>query len=179
MEEQFIIPLIGSPDVTIVDIAGGSISGYLINSTGSPINSTVALLDENSTHSDATSECSDSGFAPCLLVPDEDGFFQFGPIVPGNYTAQTDVDGDGFPELSEDYVFNPEMNIEYEFPSPVPDTSDITFTLTENGNLVPDLDVTLRLKNGTGDPAFVEYDNESGHYRACLLYTSPSPRDRG
>ena len=168
LEEQFIIPLIGSPDVTIVDIAGGSISGYLINSTGSPINSTVALLDENSTHSDATSECSDSGFAPCLLVPDEDGFFQFGPIVPGNYTAQTDVDGDGFPELSEDYVFNPEMNIEYEFPSPVPDTSDITFTLTENGNLVPDLDVTLRLKNGTGDAAFVEYDNESGYYRAEL-----------
>ena len=168
LEEQFIIPLIGSPDVTIVDIAGGSISGYLINSTGSPINSTVALLDENSTHSDATSECSDSGFAPCLLVPDEDGFFQFGPIVPGNYTAQTDVDGDGFPELSEDYIFNPEMNIEYEFPSPVPDTSDLTFTLTENGNLVPDLDVTLRLKNGTGDPAFVEYDNESGHYRAEL-----------
>ncbi|HIH56511.1 MAG TPA: hypothetical protein HA288_04560, partial [Candidatus Thalassarchaeum sp.] len=160
--------MIGSPDVTIVDIAGGSISGYLINSTGSPINSTVALLDENSTHSDATSECSDSGFAPCLLVPDEDGFFQFGPIVPGNYTAQTDVDGDGFPELSEDYIFNPEMNIEYEFPSPVPDTSDLTFTLTENGNLVPDLDVTLRLKNGTGDPAFVEYDNESGHYRAEL-----------
>ncbi|MEE3315766.1 MAG: STT3 domain-containing protein, partial [Candidatus Thermoplasmatota archaeon] len=168
LEEQFIIPLIGSPDVTTVDIAGGAISGYLVNSTGSSINSTVALLDENSTHSDATSECSDSGFAPCLLVPDEDGFFQFGPIVPGNYTAQTDVDSDGFPELSEDYIFDPEIDIEYEFPSPVPETSDLTFTLTESGNPVPDLDVTLRLKNGTGDAAFVEYDNESGHYRAEL-----------
>ncbi|MEC9001129.1 MAG: STT3 domain-containing protein, partial [Candidatus Thermoplasmatota archaeon] len=168
LEEQFIIPLIGSPDVTTVNIAGGAISGYLVNSTGSSINSTVALLDENSTHSDATSECSDSGFAPCLLVPDEDGFFQFGPIVPGNYTAQTDVDSDGFPELSEDYIFDPEIDIEYEFPSPVPETSDLTFTLTESGNPVPDLDVTLRLKNGTGDAAFVEYDNESGHYRAEL-----------
>ena len=168
LEEQFIIPLIGSPDVTTVDIAGGAISGYLVNSTGSSINSTVTLLDENSTRSDATSECSDSGFAPCLLVPDEDGFFQFGPIVPGNYTALTDVDEDGFPEISEDYIFSPEIDIEYEFPSPVPETSDLTFTLIESGNAVPDLDVTLRLKNGTGDTAFVEYDNESGHYSAEL-----------
>ena len=168
LEEQFIIPLIGSPEVTTVDIAGGSISGYLVNSTGSPINSTVALLDDNSSHSDATEECANSGTAPCLLVPGDDGFFQFGPIVPGNYTAQTDIDGDGFPELSEDYIFNPEIDLEVEFPSPVPETSDLTFILLESGNEVPDLDVTLRLKNGTGDAAIVEYDNESGHYRAEL-----------
>ena len=132
LEEQFIIPLIGSPEVTTVDIAGGSISGYLVNSTGSPINSTVALLDDNSSHSDATEECANSGTAPCLLVPGDEGFFQFGPIVPGNYTAQTDIDGDGFPELSEDYIFNPEIDLEVEFPSPVPETSDLTFILLES-----------------------------------------------
>ena len=113
-------------------------------------------------------ECSEIGLAPCILVPNEDGFFQYGPIVPGNYTAQTDVDGDGFAEISEEYIFDPEIDVEYEFPSPVPETSDLTFTLTENGNSVPDLDVTLRLKNGTGDAAYVEYDNESGQYRAEL-----------
>ena len=168
LEEQFIIPLIGSPDVTTIDIAGGSISGYLVNTTGSPINSTIALFGEDSTHSDAILECSEIGLAPCILVPNEDGFFQYGPIVPGNYTAQTDVDGDGFAEISEEYIFDPEIDVEYEFPSPVPETSDLTFTLTENGNSVPDLDVTLRLKNGTGDAAYVEYDNESGQYRAEL-----------
>ena len=170
LEETFIIPLIGNPEVTTVRISGGSISGYLVNSTGSPINESIALLKEGATPADASEICGESDSTSCLLIPDADGFFEFGPIIPGNYTAQTDIDGDGFPELSEDYVFEPALDLSVEFPSPVPDKSDLTFTLVENGNEVRNLNLSMRLKNGTGEPAIVEFDNQSGHYLAELAH---------
>ena len=170
LDEKFSIPLIGSPEVTTVQISGGSISGYLVNTSGSPIDSHVTILEEGDTPTETIGECDGADSAPCMIFPDDDGFFEFGPIAPGNYTAETDVDGDGFPEISENYVFESASDFDAQFPSPVPEKSDLTFTLFENGAEVADLNVTLRLKNGTGDPARVDFDNDSGVYRAELSH---------
>ena len=87
------------------------------------------LLDNASEPADAIIDCQETGAAPCLIIPDEVGAFEFGPIIPGNYTAQIDLDGDGFPEISADYVFLAEFDAAMVFPSPVPETSDLTFRL--------------------------------------------------
>ena len=170
LDEQFTIPLIGNPDVTTVQVSGGSISGNLVDASGQFVNNTVFLLDEGSGPSDATIECAVSALAPCFIHTDQYGFFEFGPIVPGNYTAEIDLDSDGFPEISQDYEFKSDTHQEVTFPSPVPETSDLTFTLVHDGTSLHDLDVTLRLKNGTGDPARVEFDNSSGNYKAELTH---------
>ena len=170
LDEQFTIPLIGNPDVTTVQVSGGSISGNLVDASGQFVNNTVFLLDEGSGPLDATIECAVSALAPCFIHTDEYGFFEFGPIVPGNYTAEIDLDSDGFPEISQDYEFKSDTHQEVTFPSPVPETSDLTFTLVHDGTSLHDLDVTLRLKNGTGDPARVEFDNSSGNYKAELTH---------
>ena len=170
LDDGFSIPLVGSPEVSTVDIAGGSITGLLVNTSGEPLGGAVMLLDNESEPSDAILDCYEVGTAPCLIVPDEDGAFEFGPIIPGNYTAQIDLDDDGFPELSRDYVFDSEFDSAYEFPSPVPETSDLTFRLLHDGANVPDLNVTLHLKNGTGEPITAQFDNESDIYMVELVH---------
>ena len=169
LDDGFSIPLVGTPEVNTIDIAGGSISGTLVDAAGEPLEGAVMLLDNASEPADAITDCQETGTAPCLMVPDEAGDFEFGPIIPGNYTAQIDLDGDGFPEISADYVFLAELDAAMLFPSPVPETSDLTFRLLEDGQNVPDLNVTLRLKNGTGEPLTAMFDNASGDYLVELV----------
>ena len=38
---------------------------------------------------------------------------------------------------------------------------------------------TLSIKAGTNKQANIEFENDGTGYSICLLYTSPSPRDRG
>jgi hypothetical protein len=170
LDDGFSIPLIGSSQISKVDIAGGSISGLLVDTSGEPVEGAVMLLDNESTASDATLDCGETRTAPCLIVPDEHGAFEFGPIIPGNYTAQIDIDADGFPEISEFYVFDSDFDVAFEFPSPVPDTSDLTFRLLQDGTNVPDLNVTMHLKNGTGEPITALFDNDSNSYMAELAH---------
>ncbi|PXF24849.1 MAG: hypothetical protein CXX70_10010, partial [Methanobacteriota archaeon] len=170
LDDGFSIPLIGSSQKSKVEIAGGSISGLLVDTSGEPVEGAVMLLDNESTASDATLDCGETRTAPCLIVPDEHGAFEFGPIIPGNYTAQIDIDADGFPEISEFYVFDSDFDVAFEFPSPVPDTSDLTFRLLQDGTNVPDLNVTMHLKNGTGEPITALFDNDSNSYMAELAH---------
>ena len=170
LDDVFSISLVGSPEVKTIDIAGGSISGTLVDAAGEPLEGAVMLLDNSSEPADAITDCQETGIAPCLMIPDEAGDFEFGPIIPGNYTAQIDLDGDGFSEISVDYVFLAEQDAAMVFPAPVPETSDLTFRLLEDGENVPDLNVTLRLKNGTGEPVTAMFDSASGDYLAELVH---------
>jgi len=170
LDDGFSIPLIGSSQTSKVEIAGGSISGLLVDTSGEPVEGAVMLLDNESTASDATLDCEETRTAPCLIVPDEHGAFEFGPIIPGNYTAQIDIDADGFPEISEFYVFDSDFDVAFEFPSPVPDTSDLPFRLLQDGTNEPDLDVTMHLKNGTGETITALFDNGSNSYMAELAH---------
>ena len=170
LDEGFTIPIVGTPEVRTIDIAGGSISGTLVDVSGEPLEGVVMLLDNASEPADAVADCAESGTAPCTITPDENGDFEFGPIIPGNYVAQVDLDGDGFAEVSADYFFEEGEDSSVTFPSPVPDTSDLTFRLLEDGQNVPDLNVTLRLKNGTGGPVSAIFDNDSGEYMVELVH---------
>ena len=170
LDEGFTIPIVGTPEVRTIDIAGGSISGTLVDATGEPLEGAVMLLDNASEPADAVADCAESGTAPCTITPDENGDFEFGPIIPGNYTAQVDLDGDGFAEVSAEYFFEEGEDSSVTFPAPVPDTSDLTFRLLEDGQNVPDLNVTLRLKNGTGQPVSAIFDNNSGEYMVELVH---------
>ncbi|MEC9263654.1 MAG: hypothetical protein VYD23_00955, partial [Candidatus Thermoplasmatota archaeon] len=120
LNDGFSIPLVGRSQASKVEIAGGSISGLLVDTSGEPVEGTVMLLGNESNASDASLDCEETGAAPCLIVPDEHGAFEFGPIIPGNYTAQIDIDADGFPEISQSYFFDSELDMAFEFPSPVP-----------------------------------------------------------
>ena len=170
LDDGFTVPIVGTPEVRTIDIAGGSISGTLVDVSGEPLEGVVMLLDNASEPADAVADCAESGTAPCTITPDENGDFEFGPIIPGNYTAQVDLDGDGFAEVSADYFFEEGEDSSVTFPSPVPDTSDLTFRLLEDGQNVPDLNVTLRLKNGTGQPVSAIFDNNSGEYMVELVH---------
>jgi len=170
LNHGFSIPLVGSSQASKVEIAGGSISGLLVDTSGEPVQGTIMLLGDGSTASDAFLDCEEAGTAPCLIVPDEHGAFEFGPIIPGNYTAQIDLDADDFPEISQSYFFDSEFDMAFEFPSPVPDTSDLTFRLLQDGTNVPDLNVTMHLKNGTGETVTALFDNDSNEYMAELAH---------
>nr|AIE93485.1 Oligosaccharyl transferase STT3 subunit family protein (STT3) [uncultured marine group II/III euryarchaeote AD1000_37_E08] len=170
LDVGFTVPIVGTPEVRTIDIAGGSISGTLVDVSGEPLEGVVMLLDNASEPAEAVADCAESGTAPCTITPDENGDFEFGPIIPGNYAAQVDLDGDGFAEVSADYFFEEGEDSSVTFPSPVPDTSDLTFRLLEDGQNVPDLNVTLRLKNGTGGPVSAIFDNDSGEYMVELVH---------
>jgi len=168
LSDGFRIPLTGSPEVKTIDVAGGSINGTLVDNSGEPLEGAVMLLVYESTNQTATVDCLQALTAPCMIMPDESGKFEFGPIVPGNYTAQIDLDSDGFTEISVDYFFVEEQGEEEMFPSPVPDTSDLTFRLLRNGQNVPNLNVTFRLKDGTGGSVTAMFDNASDNYSVEL-----------
>jgi hypothetical protein len=168
LTDGFKIPLVGSPEVNTIDISGGSINGTLINTAGEPLEGAVMLLDIDSDPEGNITDCQEVVIAPCLIIPDEAGKFEFGPIIPGNYTAQIDLDSDGFTEISVDYFFYENDGVAKAFPSPVPETSDLTFRLLENGQYVSDLNVTLRMKDGTSEPVSAMFDNASGNYSVEL-----------
>ena len=50
----------------------------------------------------------------------KDGSFEIGPVIPGSYTVQVDVDDDGFPKYPRP-TFPDRRRLVTTFPSVVPD----------------------------------------------------------
>jgi len=149
-------------------ISGGAIKGNLIDQSGEPLYGQISIFPANDTAENATTECSQTVSSPCMVIPDDDGAFQIGPIVPGNYIAEVDLDDDGFPEVSQAYSFLPEEDFVANFPSPIPEMSDLFFTLLDGDSPLSDLEVLLRPENGSLAPVLAIYDSDLDSYRAEL-----------
>ena len=167
--------------ITEIDINGGSITGNLIDQSGNPIMSSVILRTSDYNASEAIYDCEDVKYAPCLISPDltwdndelTGSRIEFGPIMPGEYIAEIDVDNDGFSEIYVEYLIDANEPSEFVFPSPVFNMSDLTFQLLRDVNgsdtLVNDLNLTLNLKNGSGQPVNAEFDSITNEYYVELL----------
>ena len=57
------------------------------------------------------------------LTADENGTFEFGPIVPGVPLLELDMDEDGFNEV-ELTEFDADMDSQVNFPTPIPTVFD-------------------------------------------------------
>ena len=55
-------------------------------------------------------ECSEVMYAPCQMTADQNGSFEFGPIVPGEYIFELDMDEDGFNEVELIHEFEAEID---------------------------------------------------------------------
>ncbi|MGB1495132.1 MAG: hypothetical protein ACPG8U_01395, partial [Candidatus Thalassarchaeaceae archaeon] len=78
-----------------------------------------------------------------LIYPDDQGKILFGPITPGAYIAEIDSDMDGMPEVKEAYFFSTDAPLDVSFPSPLPDTSDIHFTILDDGETLEELNISF------------------------------------
>ena len=72
LDDSFTVPS-AINQVQKIDIQGSLISGELINSSGEVVDGYAALLDDSSEFEDATTDCADSGHAPCRMYPNEMG----------------------------------------------------------------------------------------------------------
>ena len=151
-----------------LSISGGAIKGSLIDQYGEPLYGQISIFPTNDTAENATAECSQIVAPPCMVIPDDEGAFQIGPIIPGNYVAEFDLDDDGFPEVSETYHFPPEEDVVATFPSPIPEMSDLYFTLLDGDSPLSNLEVSLRSENGSIAPVLAIYDLDIDSYRAEL-----------
>ena len=112
-------------------------------------------------------------YAPCMLIADENGSFEFGPIMPGEYTFALDMDEDGFNEVELRHEFDAEMDSQVEFPTPIPTVFDLRFSLSQivDGlqTSVEGLDnLTLVKSDNSAAPVVAVFDNVSGEYLAEL-----------
>ena len=123
------------------------------------------LSAENNTY---PGECAEQMFAPCYITTDEDGFFEFGPVLPGEYIFELDMDNDGFNELELIHEFEADMDSEVTFPSAVPNVYDLTFTLTQiidgSESTVEGKTIILSSGDSNNPPVQAIFDNESGNY---------------
>ena len=171
IDDGFNVPFEGLPSLHEVDVAGGLVNGKLLDSDENPITDAVLLrmTDGNAT---SLGECSEVGYAPCMMTPDENGSFSFGPVVPGEYTLELDRDGDGFTEAEFEHIFDANSDSTVEFPSPIPTVYDLSFTLTRiaNGSETPvsDLNLTMLSTDTSFAPVEVVYDNITGEYNVEL-----------
>jgi len=168
LSQPFVVPLVPSEIQTPVSISGGAIKGVVSLFSGEPLTSEVTIFPINESSSDALSECEGIISQPCFTMPDETGSFEVGPIVPGSYFAEIDVDDDGFPEISQSFTFESGESSLLPFPSEVPKTSDITFTLFDDGSRVNNLDLSFIPENLTRAPVQAIFDNDSEAYYAEL-----------
>ena len=90
--------------------------------------------------------------------------------MPGTYIAEIDSDEDGFPELSQTFTFESDQATLVTFPSEIPRTSDITFTLSDEGTSVDDLELQFLPEDQNRAPVSAIFDNESKTYHAELLH---------
>ena len=160
-----------------IDINGGLITGNLVDESGNFVDSTV-LLEPTDTYpySENIGDCNVVKYAPCHIYPiltyENDiltgSKIEFGPIMPGDYIATIDIDGDDFSESSLEFTVDSNEQSDFVLPSPIPVTTDVTFHLmkSENGvdTYVDGLNLTFNLKNGSGSPVDSIYDNISNHY---------------
>ena len=171
LTNQFTIPLRDSPSMSMpVIVFGGTISGHLIDSNENVVNSSVSLIKGiNSIDQEMPVEdCSIIKFAPCFIYPDDTGKISFGPITPGSYLAEIDSDGDGIPEVSMAYDFNVDTPFDAIFPSPLPETSDIRFTLIDEGIMMEDLNISFYYENQINNIVNALYDADSKEYNVEL-----------
>jgi len=171
--DGFNIPYQGVPSLNQIDVAGGSISGTLTDEDGNTLSGSVTMLLSESENNSILGECSEVMYAPCSLTADENGSFEFGPIMPGEYTFALDMDEDGFNEVELTHEFDAEMDSTVDFPTPVPTVFDLTFSLNQiiEGVQTPveDLDNLTLLKSDNSVPPVVAiFDNNSGNYLAEL-----------
>ena len=167
LDDSFTVPS-AINQVQKIDIQGSLISGKLINSSGEVVDGYAALLDDSSEFEDATTDCADSGHAPCRMYPNEMGDYGVGPLPPGNYSVAIDVDQDGFFEIIEEFPFDSEIYANVLVPSPIPEMFDLNFEMINEGSNVPDLNVSLSKADGDSMPVSAIYSVEDGEYQIEL-----------
>ena len=168
LANPFVIPLTPSEIQTPVSITGGAVKGTVSIFTGRPLSSEVSIFSINGSSDDSNEECGGVITQPCFVIPDESGSFEVGPIVPGSYLAEVDIDEDGFPEVSQAFTFESGMVSLVSFPSEVPQTSDITFTLLDDGVSVDGLDLQFTPEDLSRSAVSSIFDNDSKTYHAEL-----------
>ena len=77
---------------------------------GTPVSEErVSIFSINGSSEDSVVECKGIITHPCYATTDETGSFEVGPIVPGAYIAEIDLDDDGFSELSQIFLFRKKL----------------------------------------------------------------------
>ncbi len=172
LDNTFNVQLQSSLAPVLIDVPAGSISGLLIDSSGEVVNSPISLIldDNTSVSDDATEDCSIVGYAPCLIYPDDQGKILFGPITPGAYIAEIDSDMDGMPEVKEVYFFSTDAPLDVSFPSPLPDTSDIHFTILDDGETLEELNISFYPVNAPDQKVSAKFNSESSDYFVELTH---------
>ena len=168
LSEPFVIPLTSSGIQTPVTITGGAIKGTVSTFAGRPLSSDVSIFSINGSSEDSIEECHGVITQPCFVTPDDSGSFEVGPIVPGSYLAEVDIDDDGFPEVSQQFTFETGLVSLISFPSEVPQTSDITFTLSDDGISVDNLQLEFNPEDISRSAVTAIFDNETKTYHAEL-----------
>ena len=171
--DGFNVPFRGVPSLHQIDVAGGSISGTLTDENGNTLAGSVTMVHSESDNDTILGECSEVMYAPCMLTADENGSFEFGPIMPGEYYFALDMDEDGFNEVELRHEFDAEMDSQVEFPTPIPNVFDLRFSLSQivDGLQTPveNLDnLTLAKSDNSAAPVVAVFDNVSGEYLAEL-----------
>ena len=151
-----------------VTISGGSIEGSMLDADGTSLSSPIFIFPSNESRENATIECGDLVITPCTVIPDDQGNYVIGPIIPGEYLVEVDLDEDGFPEISESFIFLPLESSSQTLPTTVPQMFDLTFTLSDGGTPVNDLDVMLRPENLSQSPVEAIFDPDSSEYNVEL-----------
>ena len=168
ISDGFNVPFQGVPSLHPIDVAGGLISGTLSDVDGNPLSGSVTMIQVDSENDTILGECSEVMYAPCQLTADENGSFTFGPIVPGEYIFELDMDEDGFNEVELTHEFEADMDSEVDFPNPIPTVYDLRFSLTQiaNGTQTPveNLNLTLVRADNSAAPALAVFDNDTGEY---------------
>ena len=171
--DGFNVPFRGVPSLHQIDVAGGSISGTLTDQNGNTLAGSVTMVHSESDNDTILGECSEVMYAPCMLTADENGSFEFGPIMPGEYTFALDMDEDGFNEVELRHEFDAEMDSQVEFPTPIPTVFDLRFSLSQ---IVDGLqtsvegleNLTLVKSDNSAAPVVAVFDNDTGEYLAEL-----------
>ena len=171
LSAPFTIPLTSTDTQTSVSIPGGTIKGQVSLYSGQPvIEERVSIFPINGSSGDSVAQCQEVIINPCYVFTDETGSFEAGPIVPGTYVAEIDLDEDGFPELTQSFSFDSDQSNLASFPSEIPRTSDITFTLSEDGTSVDDLQLMFLPEDQNREPVSAIFENETKTYHAELLH---------
>ena len=171
--DGFNVPHQGVPSLNQIDVAGGVISGTLTDENGNALSGSVTMVKLESENDTTIGECSEVMYAPCRLTADENGTFEFGPIVPGEYLFELDMDEDGFNEVELTHEFDADMDSQVNFPTPIPTVFDLRFSLTQivDGmqTSVENIDnLTLVKSDNSAAPVVAVFDNISGEYLAEL-----------
>ncbi|HIG33401.1 MAG TPA: hypothetical protein EYQ11_00770 [Candidatus Poseidoniales archaeon] len=169
LPQPFVVTLVSSEYQVPVTISGGAIKGTVSLFSGKPLSNEIAIFSINGSSDDAQNECQGVVTQPCFAIPDESGSFEVGPIVPGSYLAEVDIDDDGFPEISQIFTFESGQALLVAFPSEVPQTSDITFTLDDDGTSVDDLQLQFIPEDLSRTFVSAMFDNATKTYHAELL----------